>query len=1065
MKNTIQYIILSILFIGITSSIVAQDNLKPYEIITTDYVDEDNQGTFTIVTSGDFDWETYQVKITNIDEDIDYSPILMTTFQLYGPISVHPGRHSVTISRTNNIEQGVGCYNYSWDQFTIKGPCPIELNPEVEGVCEEEDDDVKSITLDIEGGKEPYFITWSTGETGVTITDLETGQYKVTVEDAEGCKVKETISVENDGSEFGYAYELIPMKDDFPAMVRVTIFNKYGPLTVNASGMAFGSKTINSGETVEYKKSHGYILQVPANLNLDLEVTNSSGCIKMIEIDVPDCRTGATDPLYIDLPVFPGNSNIVSLEFDVSIHGGIPPYMLEVERKDMNGAQSNASVLIKKIIEDNEDHTITVPIDGKYKFTVTDQCINVKVKEEDVAVFQICDYSVHNEFDDTRYKYPATDEYSEDGISFVLEAICGCADDCYAGIFGKDPFIKMRHYKNFAPGHEKRWKSVKITWPEIPGCCDNDNTATTTWYDDMGHRVGREEFSFGDFLDDLTEPLPVEVGVEIDYESSEYEDCSFVIPMTFGPDGSVQQIRYRDIKTDEYFNMNYFQNKGYDDEEIMGNSLFKNFICIDCNTSTYGTKINENCDDQESVLDILSFLFIPNDKGNPCHGGGKMEAFINENGNVIKKEINIPPGVAIKEYNDNGLGFLLLKPMFTGCSQGGACIFSSKDIFETPVKLNTSQNSNPLNIIAAFCIDGVPPDDDDGDGIDVKIDNCPYIANTNQMDYDGDGVGDACDNCREEPNPDQLDQDQDGKGDVCDGWGISIGFGFGSVTENLLDSDGDGIPDVTDNCDYDQNFDQEDTDNDGIGDVCDSDECYADGDCGVDQFCDDGSCTDCPEFYYDIVYENNNDCQFEVNITSNITLSGFGPEALPNFIGYLTDNDTDIEVQVFDWELSCGPNNIAGIPSIPVPPCPSGFSFRVDTYYKNCSVDEFSFGSTIGCTDPCLTGDTDSDTQQAYSFGNNDEIKNTSALSINRNDNVNRISLFPNPFNTSISIVSKDILLEEVQIYSIQGKLIKLVTSSNSKLEINTSDLSSGLYFVKVKLSDNTYSMQKMVKN
>ncbi|MBL7050155.1 MAG: hypothetical protein ISR96_11625, partial [Nitrospira sp.] len=43
------------------------------------------------------------------------------------------------------------------------------------------------------------------------------------------------------------------------------------------------------------------------------------------------------------------------------------------------------------------------------------------------------------------------------------------------------------------------------------------------------------------------------------------------------------------------------------------------------------------------------------------------------------------------------------------------------------------------------------------------------------------------------------------------------------VLEVAADSDGDGIPDSTDNCPDDPNADQIDTDNDGIGDACDSD--------------------------------------------------------------------------------------------------------------------------------------------------------------------------------------------------------------------------------------------------
>ncbi|MBD2859469.1 thrombospondin type 3 repeat-containing protein [Spongiibacter sp. KMU-158] len=118
------------------------------------------------------------------------------------------------------------------------------------------------------------------------------------------------------------------------------------------------------------------------------------------------------------------------------------------------------------------------------------------------------------------------------------------------------------------------------------------------------------------------------------------------------------------------------------------------------------------------------------------------------------------------------------------------------------------------------------PADADKDGIRDENDNCPSIANANQLDTDNDGLGDVCDsqddtdsdsdsirdevdNCPSHPNTNQADSDSDGLGDACD-------------SQNDTDSDGDGIADAVDNCPSVSNPSQTDSDSDDIGDACES---------------------------------------------------------------------------------------------------------------------------------------------------------------------------------------------------------------------------------------------------
>ncbi len=168
-------------------------------------------------------------------------------------------------------------------------------------------------------------------------------------------------------------------------------------------------------------------------------------------------------------------------------------------------------------------------------------------------------------------------------------------------------------------------------------------------------------------------------------------------------------------------------------------------------------------------------------------------------------------------------------------------------------------------------------------GVAVRYDNVRVFSLVDGIDADGDGWPDVCDNCPGTWNPQQLDQDRDGLGDLCDA--------CPNDPEN--DVDMDGVCGAVDNCPTVPNSSQADSDLDGAGDPCDvcpydpADDMDMDGVCG-----DIDNCPATPN-----ADQANDDSDLLGNACDNCAaVSNPGQE------------DSDAWLQFYDYNYTLNPN-------------------------------------------------------------------------------------------------------------------------------------------------------------
>lgn len=103
-------------------------------------------------------------------------------------------------------------------------------------------------------------------------------------------------------------------------------------------------------------------------------------------------------------------------------------------------------------------------------------------------------------------------------------------------------------------------------------------------------------------------------------------------------------------------------------------------------------------------------------------------------------------------------------------------------------------------------------------------------------------------------------------------------------------------------------------------------------------------------------------------------------------------------------------------------------------------------------------------TEANANFGSSNSQDFCINLGINENDLSKNISLYPNPANGSVSIVSKDIQIQKVELLNISGQLISTIEANSMVVNVDISTVSSGVYFVRIGANEGTTVKQLIVK-
>lgn len=898
---------------------------------------------------------------------------------------------TITDNRTGCVEIS----EYQLEAIPSLGELEVEIHPsDIIPTCVGSNSGAIR-NLIVEGGNPPYSYLWSNGETTRNNNDLNHGPYSVTVTDDCGREVVSTIIVE--------AYDDVdPIELDVDVRPGIEGYGRIYLEPSGGAGFGYRYQWQDIGNTYENKR---YFL---ASDWYFVTVTDFYGCTaeKIINLKNLDCDRDLNLSV-LAREINPNNTvnfydgGCGDLTFDLTLEvnlNGLPigrsnPVNVKIYKSE-NDQGDWPYYEQELILDDGEKRVISGLRRGTYTIEVEDLC--GRRHKKDYSFCHLCGYS--------EVKQVSTDAFrAKIAKGLYLELNNPCSGNSTNQSVEIEHDIDHEYFNDYGDMY-------RFTFPDgsqyqigyVGGNCAVRQSGNGRWWVpstslndpvkvkvEYGHYDACAEFNetgwyFGDCEYDVEFTFgDIEAEPSIYYWRDYLSPCSSPLSLKFYQGESTTGSYY------DFINIQSYCNKcdpfGIND--------------VDGNYSVTFETPNFNCYDASTTPKTKFIRFVPSenvyDPAVACASAGILYLYSYSGIASGFEAIAVGPNTAVGyAYSGNCLGASDVFPDYN-CSRGYACIFDALDVLGIDLE---------YDILAHKCLEiNVPPN------CDPENDDIPDYL---EPDCDGDGIPDDCDDSNDCP-PD-------------------TGIG------------GNGNPNGTNDCPG--GCDPDEICFDGVCVLEDTGECSSSEPCPSGQYCDYGSCEDCPNVNVSISNGNSNtDGVFTLNyqvvdpFVANLRIIENGSNVLLDVPdAYITNSNSHVvSASTQHSDPDCYPDLLRVIISNTDNNCPT-------------IIEEFQILYHDGsCGNGLVSG-------SEVVFGKkNDVIVDTLVRLPTQEDMAEpksvTLKLFPNPTASNLYFsLSGETGPFVISVYDIFGRMVRSYQNTSYSEKIALGDIQSGLYILQV---------------